>query len=299
VLVYAEEEKPVSQLMWLDRSGRHRSSVGPAGPFIDIRLAKDQRRVILERYEGGRGELWILDLAREVPSRITSDPGWAFLSCWSSDGNQVFFSLGAGARSGIYRKDAGGGSLEQLVIRQTGGPEGPSDTSPDGQYLVHTVLEPKAGTQLWLLPLNGDTKSSKLVAGDFVSGQGRVSPDGRWLAYVSNESGFPEVYVSAFPHPGARIQVSNKGGMQPQWRADGKELFYILPAERSMMSVQVKPGADFQPGSPALLFQASFTGFFNFGRNDYGAAPDGQSFLVNTSAGTSPASLEVITGWQA
>ena len=299
VLVYAQEEAPASQLMWLDRSGKRRSTVGTPGPFVDIQLAKDQRRVILERLENGRGELWNLDLTREVSTRLTAGSGWAFHTCWSPDGREVFFSHSGGTAPGIYRKDAGGAAPEQLVLRQSGGPEGPTGLSADGRYLIYTVSTPKAGAQLWLLPLTGDPKPSPLIQGDFFSDQGRVSPDGRWLAYVSNESGFPEVYVCAFPQPAAKVRVSNKGGVQPQWRADGRELYYIAPADRSLMAVSVNPGVDFQPGAPSALFQANFTGFFNFGRNDYSAAPDGQSFLVNMSAGSEPSKLEVIAGWQA
>jgi Tol biopolymer transport system component len=299
VLVYAEEEPPVSQLTWYDRSGKRGGTVGPSGPFLHMELAKDQRRVLLERYENGRGELWILDLVRGVPSRLTAGPAWSFMGRWSSDGSAVVYKLSAGSSSGIYQRAAGGGGQDELLISLGGGPDGPDDCSSDGRYLVYTLVDPKLGRRLWLLPLTGDRKPSALLPGPFLSTNGRISPDGRWLAYVSNESGALEVYVCAFPQPTARVRISIGGGIQPQWRADGKELFYIAPADRSLMAVSVKAAAGFQPGTPTALFQAPFVGYYNFGRNDYGVSPDGQSFLVNARAGA-PASTNfvVVTGWQ-
>jgi Tol biopolymer transport system component/predicted Ser/Thr protein kinase len=299
VLVYAEEEPPVSQLTWFERSGKRRGTVGPAGPFIQMELARDQRRVLLERYEGGYGELWILDLVRGVLSRLTSGPSWSFMGRWSADGSKAVYSLSAGQSSGIYQKDAGGGGQEQLILSHNGGPQGPTDCSVDGRYVVYAGFSPKLISQLWLLPLTGGGKPAVLLPGPFNSSHGRVSPDGRWLAYVSNESGAKEVYVCAFPQPAARVRVSTGGGIQPQWRADSKELFYIAPADRSLMAVPVKAAAEFQPGTPVALFQAPFLGYFEFGRNDYGVAPDGQSFLVNARAGAQPTTnLVVVAGWQ-
>ncbi len=176
-----------------------------------------------------------------------------------------------------------------------------SDVSPDGRSLVYQRMNPKTGWDIWALPLGGDGKSVAVVQTDADERTARLSPDGRWVAFVANTSGVFEVYVQPFPGPGRRLQVSTKGGDQPQWRSDGAELFY-LALNGKLMATSIKPAADHQSidvGPPLPLFVAQ-VGAAVMGASNYAPSVDGQRFLVNRllrDAGGTP--LRVVLNWSA
>jgi Tol biopolymer transport system component len=255
-------------------------------------LSRDERRVLLERYEGGYGELWVLDLARGVPSRLTFGPSWNFAGYWSPDGTQIVHSK-TDKSTLIVQRSASGNQERQLFDSGSPGPTSPTNWSPDGRYIVYSTYDPKTLADLWVLPLSGDAKPSPYLQTQFLEGQGRVSPDGRWLAYTSNESGNPEVYVGSFPEAGAKSRVSIKGGVLPQWRADGKELYYLAP-DQTFMAVAMR-GAPDQAGAPEPLFTTPIVDWG--GRMNYAPSADGKRFLVNTRLEAAPHAIHVITGW--
>jgi hypothetical protein len=145
--------------------------------------------------------------------------------------------------------------------------------------------------------LEGDKKAYPLLHSEFNEFHAHFSPDGRWFAYSSTESGKPEVYVQSFPPAGGKWQVSTNGGAQPQWRRDGKELFYVAP-DRKLMAVDVRLGSSFEMGTPVALFQTQVSGFTS--PNRYAASADGQRFLINSTVqDASPTPITVILNWAA
>jgi Tol biopolymer transport system component len=304
VLSFAEAELPSNQLMWFDRSGKALGTAGAAGPFIHMDLSRDERRVLLERWEGMRGDLWILDLERNVPTRLTYGPGWAFQGYWSPDGTRVVYSLGSETSQALYVRDAGGtGQERQLLKLAKVGLGAPTDWSRDGRYVVYSLPDSKNACDLWVLPLSpelagGDLKPVPYLRSPFMKTQGRVSPDGRWMAYVSTESQTPEVYVSPFPNATAKWRISTASGTQPRWRADGKELFY-LTLEHTLMAVPVRAASNFQAGADVPLFRARPAEYYQGSRYDYAPSRDGRKFLVNTRLGVAGSrGIQVMVGWQ-
>ena len=292
VLAYAETEHFDGQLAWFDRSGKRLANAGPSGPYVHIDLSRDERRVLLERFEGGHGDLWALDLARDVPSRLTFGPGWNFAGYWSPDGTQFVHSKTIGSTV-IVQRPAGGKQERQLVDTGVPGPTTPTHWSPDGRYIVYSMASPATSWDLWIVDLSGDQKPYPYLQTQFMEVQGRVSPDGRWLAYVSNESGAPEVYIGSFPHSGATFRVSIKGGVFPSWRADGKELFYLTP-DQTLMAVAIRGKPD-QAGSPEPLFTTPIVQYRS--RMNYASSADGKRFLVNTRLEAAPHAIHVIANW--
>ena len=297
VIAAYDEEVVTAQPTWFDRVGRSLRTVGPAGPFIHLDLAKDEQHVLLERYEHGRGELWTLDVARNVPTRLTRGPGWAFMGIWGPDAARIMYTETVGDTLAVFERDAVGGGRETQVLKLAQmGPATVTDWSDDGKYLVLTgdALPGTAG--FWLLPLTGDRKPLPYMQTPGMAGQGRVSPDGRWLAYVSFESNTPEIYVASFPAGDAKWRISAAGGIQPKWRRDGRELFYLAP-DGTIMAVSMPTTPD-RAGVPAPLFKTEAIRFFGGGRYDYAPSKDGQRFLVNTRVGAPrPTSISIIVGW--
>jgi dipeptidyl aminopeptidase/acylaminoacyl peptidase len=175
----------------------------------------------------------------------------------------------------------------------------PQDWSPDGKFIVYQSFRSGTGTDLLLLPLQGDHKPIPYLETPFNEGDAQFSPDGRWMAYASNESGQAQVYVQAIPAGGAKWQISPAGGVQPRWRRDGKELFYIS-TDQKLMAVQVKSGATFEPGAPQPLFDIDPIYPPIVGGFAYQPTADGQRFLVLSLVGGATAPpINVVLNWQA
>ena len=197
--------------------------------------------------------------------------------------------------SGIYQKLANGAGQEELLLN---GPDVyPTDRSRDGKDLLYFRTDPRTKGDLWVLPLSGDRQPKPYLQSEFSEGNGQFSPDGRWVAYISDESGRLEVYVQPFPGPGAKWQISTDGGILPKWRADGKELFYFNQGK--MIAVDVNAGAQFVAGVPRVLFEvaANFQGIHN--GDHYAVSADGRRFLFalpREEAG--PAYITVVQNWQ-
>jgi len=284
------------QPTWLDRSGKEIGKVGPVGDQRGLALSPDQKFVVVaSRGTESRPGLWLRDLARDVESRFTLPP-FVGAPAWSPDSRRIAFS----GPNALYVKNVSGGP-EQLLL-QSSNPLSPSDWSRDGKYLLYTEVDAKTHGDIWYLPFDSSGKPGAPVPflkTGFNESMGQFSPDGRWVAYASNESGKYEIYARPFPSGGGEIRISNNGGIGPRWRADGKELYYL--SNSGFMAVPMQPGSDasLQAGAPKALFNPQTRGtvpeanLFN-----YTPAADGQRFLVNILPDASLPTLNVITNWE-
>jgi dipeptidyl aminopeptidase/acylaminoacyl peptidase len=220
---------------------------------------------------------------------------------WSPDGSRIIFSSDRGDGSTIYQRLSNGTGKDEVVAKFSA-PAGPYDWSPDGRFVVFSIVSGLGSTDLWVMPLFGDQKSTPLVQTEFSERQARFSPDGKWIAYASNASGTFQVYVESFPSSGGKWQVSAAGGAQPQWRGDGKELFYLAP-DRKLMAVEVNgSGSAFTSGIPKVLFELNVLNIFPGGgaAMHYAATRDGRRFVVNTVVGdSSQVPITVVLNWTA
>ena len=235
-LVLAEGlvEGSTNRLVWLDRAGKELSVAGEPGTYGFLALSPDGRNLAMNQrfISSGSWDVWVMDLTRGVASRMTSFEGLDIGPVWSNDGlSLAFYSKRSPA--GLYRIPASGLGKEELLI-QSNSQLVPLDWSRDGKFLL--LQQGNTGTwKLQVLPMDGGGELRSLQATKFNELRGRFSPDGRWIAYVSNESGTFEVYVRSFPGDERKVQISKRGGTQPQWRRDGRELYYATLEGRSCL----------------------------------------------------------------
>jgi dipeptidyl aminopeptidase/acylaminoacyl peptidase len=282
----------VSQLTWFDRAGKSIGTVGLPGLYRNLRLSPDGRRTADEEQDssGRKTDIWLRGTAGEAPTRLTFDPALHQTPIWSPDGKLILFSLGTGNK--IYVKHADGSGSQEFVADFGDILANPSDWSRDGKYVLI-----RKGTEVWYLTWPERT-AKPLMQVKWTVRNAQFSPDGRWVAYASNETGNMEIYVSPFPAANSKWQVSTAGGEEPRWRQDGKELFYVSP-EGKMMSVEVKTGASFEAASPVALFQThrrrpiSALDVFS-----YDVSSDGQRFLIATKVDEgASAPLSIFLNW--
>ncbi|HXB70267.1 MAG TPA: hypothetical protein VNY05_18605, partial [Candidatus Acidoferrales bacterium] len=298
-----------SQLVWFDRQGKSLGTLGPPGSYGGgPTLSPDGNRAAVDQGDAaGNRNVWVLDVARGVPTRFTFDSGQDFSPAWSPDGTRLVFGSfrGAGAAFGIYQRDSSGTGKEELLL-QSSLPMDPNSWSPDGRYLLYSTGN-KSKRDLWVLPATARTppgsKPTPYLQGPYNEQQGQFSPDGHWIAYSSDETGSYQVYVQSFPAGAAKVQVSTAGGSQPRWRRDGKEIFYIS-ADARLTAVAVKTEPRFEAGAPHALFDVRTpAGPLIDWFSHYDVAVDGKRFLVNTvatgSAASAPTPITVIVNWPA
>ncbi len=296
------------QLVWVERTGKVLGTIGapdenvPASP----ELSPNGQSVAMFRQVQGNPDVWLIDIARGVASRFTFDAGDERWPVWSPDGSRVAFGFTRKDVRDLFEKPASRAAEEQPLLVTTQD-KAPLDWSRDGRVLLFSTQDPKTGSDLWALPLAGERKPFPVVQTSFEDMQGQFSPDGRWLAYASNESGRYEIYVQPFPVSGGKWQVSTAGGTQPRWQRAGHELFYVAPDNR-LMAVPIRLASNARApdaGTPVVLFPtrlASGAGITPAGfdsRAQYAVALDGR-FLLNvdaTDAVTSP--ITVVLNWTA
>jgi serine/threonine-protein kinase len=273
----------------VDRSGVARPLTDSRRPYEDMALSPDGRRLALT-IEGPSWNIWILELARGALTRLTlehdnRDPRW------THDGKRVVYGSFRNGRYGLYSKPAdGSGPEEQLTT--SGYSHSPESWSPDGRVLAFGEWRPDTQADIWLLPgADAATRQPRpLVATKFSDGSSAFSPDGRWLAWDSTESGREEVYVQPYPGPGARVQVSIDGGMRPVWAASGRELFYRNGDKMMAVPIETKP--DFKAGAPRMLFEGRY---WHAGL-DYQVSLAGDRFYL-IREGPAPTEIRVIQNW--
>ncbi len=303
VIAFLNNNPPKTQLAWFDRTGKQLALVGGPGADTGLRLSPDEKQLAVSRLDtqAGSADIWVIDLSRNNPSRFTFDPGNDSAPVWSADGSRIMFASSRTGIVNVYQRLANGTRDDELFFKFPQS-AGPLDCSPDGKFLLFGTVSPTKGNDLWLLPLTGDQKPMPFIETQFNETQARFSYDGRWVAYSSNESGQFQIYIQSFPTAGGKWQVSTGGGAQPQWRRDGKELYYLAP-DRKLMAVELSAaGPTITPGIPTPLFEARITGVFpgQGGASYYAASGDGKRFLVNMLlSDTTPVSLTVVLNWTA
>ena len=282
LVAYRAGGASLRQLTWFDRTGKAVGVVGePDANMFSPALSPDGRRVAIDRTVQGNRDVWLMDLAREGITRFTFDAAVDGYPIWSPDGSRIAFESkrkGGSWTSGSSRR--AGQATEELLL-ETPYDEWPFDWSKDGRFLLYHQDDPKTGPDLWSLPMTGnDRKPAVVVNTPFTEQAGQFSPDGRWVAYETNESGRFEIVVQPFPAPSGKWQLSTDGGRQPRWRADGKELYFISP-DGNLVSVAVAAsGSTFEAGRPAALFPTRILGPIVAATAQYTVSRDGR-FLIN------------------
>jgi Tol biopolymer transport system component len=302
VLVY-RRGSDLHELSWFDRDGKRLESIRAPGEQIQPRISPDGKKLAVsmpDPYTGNR-DVWVMDLAAGVPQRLTSNPANDWQPVWSPDGNRIaFLSDRKGGRPGLYQRLASGGREDQELWENG---SSPSDWSLDGRFLLFQAADTG---NLSLLPLQAPSEPIPFLQRKFAENDAYFSPDGRWIAYTSNESGKSEVYVrpspkavtGAEPGPEGTRQVSTAGGAGARWRRDGRELYYLAP-DHHLMAVEVKPGVRFEASVPKVLFKTCEPVFWTERyQSTYDPAPDGQRFLFNCPAESSSL-VEVVINWTA
>ena len=296
LLIYQPGGETRTQLLWTDRSGRPAGVAASAAEYGRFALSPDGTRIAFDRVGSNNlQDVWILDIQRSVASRLTFAASLANVPIWSPDGRYVAFATLRGRGLDIYRHAANLTGSDELVLQlEAPAIMFPSDWSADGKYL--TYYRTAAGGKLveWTLPIGGGDPI-ELPHEAHSQSQGQFSPDGKWLAYVSDESGVSQIYVQSFPEHGGKWQVSGNGGTQPRWARDGKELYFLAP-DRKLMAATVAAGDGFEVRGIEPLFATTLDPGAQ--RQTYAVAPDGR-FLLNVPVATSSAPLVVVLNWPA
>jgi Tol biopolymer transport system component len=306
-VLYGTSRHQVTQLVWLDRDGKQVGTVTDPGRFERAALSDDEKTVAVELIdpEVETPDIWLVDTGRRVASRFTSQPSAERMPVWSPDGSRLGFSSPRETNPpSLFVKMANGGSEQPLfgsdqLIQ-------PTDWSRDGRFIVYGRRDPRSQWDLWVLPVSsdvqhGERRSETYLQTPFNEHHGQLSPDGRWMAYASDESGRWEIYVRPFPAQSSRWQISTKGGVEPRWRNDGKELFYVSPDRALMAAALELDGTKVQPAPAQALFKASFAAFgADMWRPIYAPGEGGRRFLVNVLVDqTAPSPVTMILNWPA
>ena len=240
----------------------------------------------------GTNDVWVFDLQRGVSTRLHSDPVDEKSPVWSADGSRVLYRSDRQGVPDIYEIAVGVPGSERRLLEQEGVQQ-PEDISRDGRFLVYSNNTQTTTPDIWILPLNGDRKPLPWLQTRFAKMSPRFSPDGQWIAYESDESGDPEIYLARTEGGGEKQRLSPAGGSLPRWRRDGKELYYVAP-DGFVMAVPIVPGARLEASAPVRLFHAEA------GIENYDVTPDGSRFLASAPAEKVRESpLRVILNWPA
>ncbi len=305
LLVVRSASLPPTQLTVVDRGGGRRlRTVGEPADMTEVALSPDDTRAVVSIRDPSKQtrDLWVQDLVRDVRTRLTFDPGDDQQPAWSPDGTRVLFSAARPARLDLYERMTDGSGSERQVFAFDSLRLNSYATSwsPDSRYILFyngTVESPTGSNDIQVLATSGERAPRPFLQTRFSEEDGQFSPDGRWIAYKSNESGRYEVYVVPFPGPAGKWKVSTAGGETPRWRRDGKELFFL--SGTAMVSANVNgSGNTFAVGRSQRLFDAHLGDRDNV-EHSYGVFADGQRFLIALVAADQPAEapIRVITNW--
>jgi eukaryotic-like serine/threonine-protein kinase len=270
------------RLSLFDRQGKVTSTPGESGLYRTLTISPDGKRAAFERMDPQtqNRDIWLLDVATGKTTRFTSDPGWDAFPTWSPDGSRIIFTSNRGGVYDLYQKASNGTGTEELFYKSSEG-KGPTSWSPDGRFLLYYSLGQPTHVKLLSFSGPADRAPAPVVDPQFTSITARFSPDGRWIAYSSNESGKNEVSVRPFDSAtgtiGAPIVVTSDGGRTPLWRGDGEEIFY-LDQEGTVTAMAVNTASGFKTGAPKSLFKAPA------GVTFWDVAPNGARFLMPVAA---------------
>jgi Tol biopolymer transport system component len=273
------------RLVWFDREGKQLALAAEPDNRspVNLNLSPDGRTLVLNRSHEGNTDVWLMDVERRALTRFTTDPAPEIVPVWSPDGATILYSKVAGGGFRLVYKQRGGGNETTLPVTTRAIA---LDWSRDNRFILYRTNEPpEGGWNIWAVATDGRSKPFPVLQSNFDERTALFSPDGKWIAYESNESGQFEIYLQPFPGPGDKWTVSNGGGSKPRWRRDGTELFYVA-ADGNLMTVPVRlPGAGGRPqlGTPSRLFKTEVENTVQGGiSHAYDVSADGQRFLMTT-----------------
>ena len=288
------------QLTWFDRSGKALGILGNRADYGDLSLSRDGKRASVELLDAAHRtrDIWLFDLMRGLRTRFTFDPTDELASVWSADASRVVFNSNRSGHFDLYQKASNGTGNDEVLLADNF-EKFPLSWSSDDRFMLYMIAasgSPTKSNDLWVLPLTGDRKPFPYLHSPFGEAEGQFSSDGKWVAYVSNESGRNEVYVAPFPEARGKWQVSTTGGANPRWRPDGKEIFYRAPDNKLMAAELNVAGSAVQVGAVRPLFDMRTR---TNARYMYDTA-DGQRFLINTLVEeATPTPITLIVNWPA
>jgi serine/threonine-protein kinase len=288
---------PASTLAWVDRSGREELLKAPPRPYYTVRVSPDGTRAAADIRDQDN-DIWIWNFERQTLTRLTFDPGYDMYPTWAADGQRVAFASGREQMLSPFWQAADGTGTAQRLATPTD-PLDQLSMSPDGKRMVLRNLTAGNGEDIVMLSMEGERRLEPLIHTPFRERNAEISPDGRWIAYQSDESGGFQVYVRPFPAvDSGRWQVSTTGGQKPFWNRNGRELFYIAN-DLSLMSVPVQPGAPFNFGNAARLFDTSPYNVGAVVARTVDVSPDGKRFLMVKSLKQEEtvAQINVVLNW--
>lgn len=307
MLVYdPSPDRQRRRYLWVDREGKPASPLDIVGGVGHPWLSPDGKRFVADRIDPQTSttDLYLCDVTGGNAGRFTFDPASDHAPVWSPDGSRIVWASTRGGSSSLYEKAANGAGQDTLLLKSEY-TKFPTDWSQDGRLIIYFQVDPKRKLDVWALPVavapgqsSGEPEPFPVLQTEANETGARLSPDGRWLVYDSDESGRYEVYVQSFPKGGGRRQISTGGGHDARWRRDGKELYYYA-ADGKLMAARVESGASFVAGAAVPLFE------FRAGNSVTSLAPyavtgDGQHFLLNAIVETEPnAPLTVVINWAA
>ena len=317
VLVFVNHSAINPQLVWFDRQGGRHGAAAPGGDFGGTRpqLSPDGKLLAVTQGPFDEEDIWVHSIDPGRPARRLTFDGANAPPLWSRDGREIIFESrhergAAGGPAKIYRLSANGGGAPELLFDPAFANDAKAnsvssvslqDISPDGRYLVFSVYATGKHADLWVAPLTGGARPFPFAAGGFDNSQAAISPDGNWLAYTSNETGRNEIYVQSFPTAGHKRAISVDGGVQPRWRGDGKELFY-LASNQQLMAVPIRSGTDIDVGGATALFRTELP---NWGagqpgwRTSYDVVADGSRFVLLAPPEKNVPPIVVVVNWPA
>lgn len=289
ILVYATSSgNQYQQFAWFDRQGKQLDTLGEPGILGDPWFSPDETKLAHYSFRtaaSGKPDIWITDLKQRTSTRFTFNPANEFTPVWSPDGSRIAFSSNRTGSYSLCEKSLSG-SGEEKILLQSSDWKFADDWTKDGKYIIFENDGPKTKADIWVLPLFGDGKPFAILHSEFNEAQANVSPDGKWIAYGSDETGRAEIYVQSFPTPGAKRQISTSGGTQPRWAKNQKELFYMAPDGKLMVTEIKSDGSLEVIGVPQALFSTHVPLLPLVGndRNQFVVTSDNQRFIINRLA---------------
>jgi serine/threonine protein kinase len=304
MLAYRSGPRSSSQIVRRQRTGATVESIAPFDDYTTVALSSDSRRLAVGRAPAsGNYDIWLLDLSRRVFTRFTFGPYLNFYPVWSSDGRSIFFTSTVESSAGNLFVKAADGAGDAQAVTQVESIQNSLSWSRDGRFRIYGQMTANNSWDLWIQPTAAGAKPFPFLQSPAMEIHAQFSPDGRWIAYTSDESGADQVYVQAFtggPATGAKSQVSAGIGRQPRWRGDGRELFYVA-GDGKMMAVAVKASSlGLELGAPVPLFDAHLLIAASSARFNYDVTHDGQQFyLLARDENVQSSPVTVLVDWQA